>query len=37
MPRKEILDRIQRYVHPFRITKARDAALRTSTSGTPAA
>jgi PPK2 family polyphosphate:nucleotide phosphotransferase len=28
MPRKEILDRIQKYVHPFRITKGKDFQLR---------
>ena len=28
MPRKEILDRIQRYVHPFRITKAKGFQLK---------
>ena len=28
MPRKEILDQIQKYTHPFRITKAKDFQLK---------
>jgi polyphosphate kinase 2 (PPK2 family) len=28
MPRKEILDRIQKYVHPFRITKGKGFKLK---------
>ena len=28
MPRKEILDRIQKYTHPFRITKGKDFQLK---------
>jgi len=28
MPRREILDRIQKYVHPFRITKSKDFQLK---------
>jgi polyphosphate kinase 2 (PPK2 family) len=28
MPRKEILDRIQKYVHPFRIAKGKDFQLK---------
>jgi hypothetical protein len=28
MPRREILDRIQRYVHPFRITKGKGFKLK---------
>jgi len=28
MPRKEILDRIQKYVHPFRITKGKGFRLK---------
>ena len=28
MPRKEILDRIERYVHPFRVTKGKGFRLK---------
>ena len=28
MPRKEILDRIQKYIHPFRITKGEGFQLK---------
>ena len=28
MPRKEILDRVQKYVHPFRITKGKGFRLK---------
>ncbi len=37
MARQEILDRIQKYVHPFRVTKGKGFQLKDFDPATPAA
>jgi len=37
MPRQEIIDRIQKYVEPFRVTKGKGFRLKDFDPATPAA